>query len=152
MSHLLTSLQPHVKIDRYANAVFTCVCLWFPLRLHHIICPEQIWENLIFRAWYLFPHVLSKIRKYPDKTTFGERSLFSVSVLTVLTTKLHCTWWIIILARSTANWIWTKNGPYWEKRYEQSSANWICNSVLQQWGSFAAYWSANNTDCFFFLL
>ena len=39
----------------------------------------------------LFPHVLSasSMKKYPDKTTFDERSLFSV--LTVFTTKLHCT-------------------------------------------------------------
>ena len=59
MPHLLTNLQPRVKIDRYANVVFTRLCLWFPLRLHHMICPEQIWENLTFRAWYLFPHVLS---------------------------------------------------------------------------------------------
>ena len=29
------------------------------------------------------------MKKYPDKTTFDERSLFSV--LTVFTTKLHCT-------------------------------------------------------------
>ena len=37
----------------------------------------------------LFPHVLSasSMKKYPDKTTFDERSLFSV--LTVFTTKLH---------------------------------------------------------------
>ena len=39
----------------------------------------------------LFAHVLSafSMKKYPDKTTFNERSLFSV--LTVFTTKLHCT-------------------------------------------------------------
>ena len=39
----------------------------------------------------MFPHVLSasSMKKYPDKTTFDERSLFSV--LTVFTTKLHCT-------------------------------------------------------------
>ena len=39
----------------------------------------------------MFPHVLSasSMEKYPDKTTFDERSLFSV--LTVFTTKLHCT-------------------------------------------------------------
>ena len=39
----------------------------------------------------MFPHVLSafSMKKYPDKTTFNERSLFSV--LTVFTTKLHCT-------------------------------------------------------------
>ena len=55
MPHLLTNLQLHVKIDQYANAVFTRLCLCFPLRLHHIICPEQICENLIFRAWFLFP-------------------------------------------------------------------------------------------------
>ena len=39
----------------------------------------------------MFPRVLSafSMKKYPDKTTFNERSLFSV--LTVFTTKLHCT-------------------------------------------------------------
>ena len=60
----------------------------------------------------LFAHVLSafSMKKYPDKTTFNERSLFSV--LTVFTTKLHCTMnnnFFFFIAWSTANWIWTKN-------------------------------------------
>ena len=48
-------------------------------------------EEMVELGNGLFPHVLSasSMKKYPDWTTFVKRSLFSV--LTVSTTKSHCT-------------------------------------------------------------
>ena len=56
-------------------------------------------ESLVFSSRYtheplgerVFSHVLSvaSMKKYPDKTTFTSEVLFNV--LTVLSTKIHCT-------------------------------------------------------------